>query len=133
MEKDIKSLRETLKKFVLEDGYSNKSIADYIQKNYKTTQQKSIFLARQESSLLLAEYTKTQYLDLGITKYKWLTARDERVRDYPKNNGSGGNHKDLDGLIFSFSDPPITNLLTGDRHNPGEAFNCRCVASPILE
>ena len=133
LEKDIKSLRETLKKFVLEDGYSNKSIADYIQKNYKTTQQKSIFLARQESSLLLAEYTKTQYLDLGITKYKWLTARDERVRDYPKNNGSGGNHKDLDGLIFSFSDPPITNLLTGDRHNPGEAFNCRCVASPILE
>ena len=129
LEKDIKNLRETLKKFVLEDGYSNKSIADYIQKNYKTTQQKSIFLARQESSLLLAEYTKTQYLDLGITRYKWLTAGDERVRD----NKRGQNHKDLDGLIFSFSNPPITDLSTGEKHNPGEAFNCRCVASPILE
>lgn len=132
VEKDITKLREQIKKYVLEDGYNDKTIANYIEKTYNTTQTHSLFLARQESSLILAQYTQAQYESLGIKKYVWLTSNDERVRDYPNNNKNGGNHKMLDGKIFSFDDPPITNLLTGERHNPGEAFNCRCVASPYL-
>lgn len=133
LEKDLTKLREQLKDYVLEKGYSNKTIADIIQKNYNTTQKKALFLARQESSLLLADYTKQQYKNVGVRRYKWLTADDERVRNYPKNNNTGGNHKMLNNKIFSFDNPPITNILTGERHNPGEAFGCRCVACPIIE
>lgn len=133
LEKDVIKLREQIKKYVLEDGYSDKTIANYIEKTYNTTQTHSLFIARQESSLILAQYTQSQYESLGIKKYVWLTSNDERVRDYPNNNKSGGNHKMLDKKVFSFNDPPITNLLTGERHNPGEAFNCRCVASAIID
>ena len=133
LNRDIIKLRENLKDYVLNKGYSNNTIAKIIKDNYKTTQKHSLFLARQESSLLLASYTEKQYKDLGIKKYKWLTANDERVRNYPINNGEGGNHKILNNKIFTFDNPPITNVLTGERYNPGRSFNCRCVACPIIE
>ena len=41
-------------------------------------------------------------------------------------------HKDLDGKIFEFANPPITNEK-GDRNNPGEDWQCRCEAIPIVE
>ena len=103
-----------------------------IQENYSLSQRRSLFIARQETNLCLANYQKERYLNLGINEYKWKTADDEKVRNYPKNNKSGGNHKRLNNLIFSFDNPPITNELTGERHNPSEEYGCRCVAQPII-
>lgn len=131
--KDITKLREQLKNYVLDEGYSNKTIADYIQKTYNTTQRHSLFLARQESNLILAEYTESQYRSMGFKKYMWLTSNDERVRNYPINNNTGGNHKMLNRKVFSFDDPPVVNLLTGERANPGQSVNCRCVSSVIID
>ena len=115
-------MRNELRELV-EQGASNKSISQYLQYNYKMTQKRSLFIARQESSLLLSEYSKQQYLNNGIKKYIWSTSNDERVRKL---------HRALNNTIQEFDNPPIDDI-NGKRHNPGENFNCRCVAIPILE
>lgn len=133
LELETNKLRNEIKDYVLKDGYSNKYIADIIQNSYGLTQRRATFIARQESSLLLAEYNKAKMQGLGLNRYKWSTAKDEKVRDYPKNNSNGEDHKRLDGLIFTYDNPPIVNVLTGERANPSERFNCRCLALPVID
>lgn len=101
---------------------SNKSLIKQIQEHYGVTESKAKFLANQETSLLVAKYRKSTYTRAGITKYKWSTSHDARVRE---------THKELDGKIFSFDNPPIVNKK-GERKNPGEDFGCRCIPIPII-
>lgn len=130
---NIQRLREKINDYVFNKGYNTEYIAKLIRDNFDIEQKRSLFIARQECNLLLATYTKSKYNNMGFNRYKWLTANDERVRDYPKNNEGGGNHKRLNNQVFSFDEPPIVNLLTGERANPSEQYNCRCVASIIIE
>lgn len=123
-EKNIKQLREDVEYWALGKGYSDKGIAELIMKNYNTTEKKAKFLARNETSLVLSEYSKQKYLSNGITKYRWQTSGDERVRD---------RHRELNGKVFEFANPPIVDLDTGERANPGCSINCRCVAIPVLD
>lgn len=74
-------------------------------------------LARDQVSKLNGEMTKLRQTELGITKYTWTTAGDERVRD---------THAANEGKVFSWDDPPATG-------HPGEEINCRCVAIPVME
>lgn len=105
-------------------GRRARNLENLIKQNYGVSQNKAKFLARQETSLLLSKYSESRYADIGITTYKWSTSHDERVRD---------DHKHLNGKVFSFDEPPITNRKTGARNNPGEDYGCRCVAVPIVK
>lgn len=58
----------------------------------------------------------------GTDRYVWVTSMDERVRE---------THAILEGGVFSYSDPPVTND-NGDVNNPGEDYNCRCVDRPVF-
>ena len=95
-----------------------------IQQNYGVSQRKATFLARQETSLLMSKFRETRYTDLGCKRYRWSTSHDERVRH---------DHHDLNGKIYSWDMPPVTNRKTGARNNPGEDFGCRCVAIALIE
>ena len=77
---------------------------------FGVSESKAKFLAKQEISLL-------------TSKYKWSISN---VRTRP-------DHRALNGKVFSFDDPPISNQNTGARNNPGEDFGCNCVAIPIVE
>ena len=129
----IQNLRAKMKDLVLKDGTNNREIAKILINNYNLTQKRALFIARQESNLLLAEYSKNNYIRTGIRKFEWQTAGDEKVRNYPNNNLNGGNHKYLDGQVFEFDKPPVINLITGERGLPGQAYNCRCVMCPVIE
>ena len=129
----IQNLRAKMKDLVLKDGTNNREIAKILINNYNLTQKRALFIARQESNLLLAEYSKNNYIRTGIRKFEWQTAGDEKVRNYPNNNLNGGNHKYLDGQVFEFDKPPVINLITGERGLPGQAYNCRCVMVPVIE
>lgn len=93
-----------------------------VMNEWGVTERKAAFLARQETSLLKASITRTRCLDAGITKYIWRTSEDERVRDY---------HAQLNGKTFFFGQPPVVSK-DGRRAEPGEDFNCRCVAIPLV-
>jgi len=119
---EIFGLRSTVEKEVFE-GFRADKIEKIIRNKYNTTVNKAKFLARQETSLLVSKYREERYKDAGVSSYKWSTSGDERVRD---------RHKDLNGKVFTWDSPPITDQKTGNRNHPGEDYLCRCVAIPIL-
>ncbi len=95
-----------------------------IQETQGVSKTKAKFLARQETSLLMSKMRETRFKDIGVVRYRWTGADDERERP---------DHKVLNGKIFTWDQPPITNRTTGARNNPGEDYGCRCLAVPILE
>ena len=105
-------------------GRRAESLEAMIRESYGVSQRKAQFLARQETSLLMSKFRETRYGDVGVKRYRWSTSHDERVRS---------DHKHLNGKIFSFSEPPVTDTRTGARNNPGEDFGCRCVAIGLVE
>jgi SPP1 gp7 family putative phage head morphogenesis protein len=123
------SAKETEKlRQLVEENFAKGARADDLKKiivqRFGVSERKADFLAKQETSLLTSTYTFARYQDIGIDKYQWSTSHDARVRH---------DHRILDGKIFKFSKPPIVDVATGRRANPGEDFNCRCVAIPIIE
>ncbi len=84
----------------------------------------AMFIAKQETSILVSTYRDARYREAGIGEYVWSTSHDSRVRH---------SHKVLDGRKFKFSEPPVTDPATGARNNPGYDYGCRCVAIPLLE
>lgn len=122
-EEEISSLRESVEKNAMR-GYRFDNLKDMIQQRYGVTGRKAKFLARQETALFMSKYREQRFSQAGVTTYKWSTAHDERVRD---------DHKRLNGRVFSYDQPPITDRSTGARNSPGQDFNCRCLDIPILD
>lgn len=83
---------------------------------------KAKFLAQNETSIMLAEYKKQIYTEMGFTEFRWNTILDTKEREL---------HHELNGKIFRFDDPPIIDERTGQRGLPGETYNCRCGLTPI--
>lgn len=120
---EIPEMREEVAKNAFA-GYRADRLARTIEARYGVTKRKAAFLADQETGLLVSRYRQEKAASIGATTYEWSTSHDERVRP---------DHKRLDGTIHSFDSPPITNLKTGARNNPGEDFRCRCVAMAIIQ
>jgi SPP1 gp7 family putative phage head morphogenesis protein len=119
----IGSLREAVEKNA-QEGYRFDKLQETIRHRYGVTANKAKFLARQETSLFMAKFRKQRFDQAGVRRYRWSTSNDERVRD---------SHKHLNGRVFGYDQPPITDRSTGAKNNPGEDFNCRCVDIPLLE
>lgn len=118
----ILRLREKVSENV-EAGFRAENLIDIIKLERGVSQRKAIFLAKQETSLMTASYREIRYKDIGVQKYVWSTSHDERVRE---------DHKILNGHVFDFDHPPVTNQKTGAKNNPGEDYGCRCVAIPYV-
>lgn len=101
---------EDLRKAILERWSVSKSRAELI--------------ARDQIGKINARMTESKHAQVGIRRYTWSTSRDERVRD---------GHEDLEGTVHEYSNPPVVDEATGRRANPGEDYQCRCVAIPYLE
>jgi len=121
-QKETLLLRQKAEDIVL-SGTRAKDFTKIIEERFTVSTKKAKFLAKQEISLLTSKYKQVKYESVGVSKYKWSISN---VRTRP-------DHKALNGKIFSFDDPPISNTLTGAKNNPGEDFGCNCVAIPIIE
>ncbi len=105
-------------------GLRSSSLEDILIREYNISKNKAKFLARQETSLFMAALEEAEFKSVGVTKFKWHTSQDERVRT---------DHKILNNQIFSFDNLPIIDQRTGQRGLPGQAFGCRCVSSAIFD
>lgn len=121
-EESIKRLRKRVWNNAL-NGYRSKDLVSEIMHDYNVSANKAKFLARQETSLLMSKFREQRYESAGIERYRWSTSGDSRVRE---------RHAELNGGIFSWDNPPIVDN-TGHRAHPGEDYNCRCVAIPIID
>lgn len=122
-QQEIVKMREVVGQMAI-DGESRVTIANYIESQFKVSQRKAKFLARNESSIAVAEYLKAKYKEEGFEEFKWITNIDGREREL---------HKQLNGKIFRFDEPPIIDERTGQRGLPGETYNCRCKFIPVLK
>lgn len=104
-------------------GFRSDAMVDTIMGEYGVSHRKAKFLARQETSLLAAQFREERYADIGVQKYRWSTSHDERVRVA---------HRNLSGKVFLFTNPPVTDPDSGARNNPGQDYNCRCKPVPLL-
>lgn len=120
---EIKRLRLDVAESVYR-GDRYESLARKIRTSYAVTERKAKFLARQETNLLLSKFKETRYQDSGIDEYKWSCVVGSPLHPVRPM------HQALNGSIQRFSQPPITSPQ-GDRNNPGEDYNCRCVSLPI--
>lgn len=122
--------KETLKRMynVISGGqYAGKTAAEIgrqIQASYNVSKSHARFIARDQMAKLNARITQQQQTDAGITEYVWRTVGDGRVRE---------SHRHLNGKRFKYSDPPVVDPKTGRRANPGEDYQCRCVALSVFD
>ena len=113
-------MREKIQEFVLK-GYRLDLVEEYLQKEYGIMKRKAEFLARNETSILLAEVKKAHYQSMGFDKFIWKCIGDSRTRDL---------HRHLNNTTWSYDNPPIIDERTGQTGLPGETYNCRCTAIP---
>jgi len=97
-------------------GRRASEMATEIRDRFRITENRAKLIARDQTSKLNGELTQLRQTSLGIKKYIWRTAQDERVRD---------EHAEREGREFLWSQPP------SDGH-PGEPINCRCTAEPVI-
>lgn len=122
-EEEIEKLRDRLSASLLK-GRRQKEFVAEIAHSYSISESRAKFIARQETSLFAAKLKETRYLAAGVKEYIWRTIRDgHKIRE---------DHKLLDGTTQRFDKPPITNQKTKARNNPGEDYNCYCVAIPVV-
>jgi len=77
---------------------------------------KARFIARNQISNFNGMATKLRHQKLGIKKGRWITSRDERVRNC---------HQVRDGKEFDLSEG-LYSSCDGKTLFPGQDYNCRC-------
>lgn len=105
------------------EGLRVEQVADQILKRFDVSESRARLIGRDQILKANADLTRVRHIEAGVTSYVWSTSRDERVRPM---------HEDLDGTVQRWDDPPVTNER-GDTNAPGEDYQCRCVAVPILD
>lgn len=118
-------------KKIIQEGYekgtTTSDIMRSINASYGTEKRHAYFIARDQMAKLNARITQKEHKDAGVIGYKWSDSGDQRVRE---------SHRQLSrrseaGEIFDYDNPPETD---DDRHcNPGEDYQCRCVAIPVFD
>lgn len=99
-------------------------IAKEILRTGEVTESRAILIARTETARTAASLTQARAQHVGSTHYIWHTATDSDVRP---------GHKAMNGRVFRWDSPPeVEENGRYMRHGPGEIWNCRCWAEPVI-
>lgn len=113
----------------LETGVRAAALAEQIRETTEVTKSRAILIARTETSRTASTLLGARCLAVGSKYYRWETSRDADVR---------AGHKAMQGKICEWANPPAVNEGDGKGgnrimyHHPGEIWNCRCYAEPII-
>lgn len=119
----LSSMKDIARKGFLE-GKTVTNVMKEIHEVYGMNKRHARFIARDQMAKLNSELTRMQQEDAGVTQYTWSDSGDGRVR---------ARHKELDGKVFRWDDPPIVDKKTGRRCHPGQDYRCRCCAIPFFD
>jgi len=116
------------------DGFRYEGMIKSIQKSYNVSENKAKFLARQETQLYTSKLKEVRYEKAGVTKYRWVCSAHPKSKS-PNERTPGMvryYHALNNGKIFSFAEGAVVNAK-GEKKNPGEDYNCNCIAVPVFE
>jgi SPP1 gp7 family putative phage head morphogenesis protein len=122
---------ERVERLVQENLKSGKSrsegLIDQIMRIGNINENRAKLIARTEVSKASTALTKARANLLDLNWYVWRTSKDIRVRH---------SHKNMDNVLIRWDDPANPEQLAGEKsygnYNPGEIFNCRCYAQPLI-
>lgn len=113
-------------------------IAREILNSGEVTVSRANLIARTEVARTASKLTEARARYIGSEGYIWRTAMDSDVRpaigsDHftEMNTLKRGSHRKLEGTFHKWDDPPIAGPK-GERSHPGQIYNCRCWAEPVL-
>lgn len=101
-------------------GQRHETLVSRVQEITGAGLKRAKLIARDQTVKHNAAVNQAQAKASGIVEYTWRSTHDNACRRM---------HRELDGTVHRYDDPPITNEA-GDRNNPGEDYNCRCQAEP---
>ncbi len=108
----------------LETGVRAKELAEQIRETTEVTKSRAVLIARTETARTASTLLGARCIAVGSEYYRWETSHDADVRP---------GHKAMQGRVCEWKNPPAVN--EGGRimhHHPGEIWNCRCYAEPII-
>ena len=116
----LERIRQTLED---SEGDRPEEIAEKLAPIEGIGKRRAFLIARDQVGKLQSTIVQHRARAAGLNRYRWSGALDERERPM---------HRELEGRVFSWDDPPVTNE-DDDRNHPGFDFACRCVALPFIE
>lgn len=119
----IPEMRQKIQELVLQ-GYRYDKVQELIEKEFGIMSRKAKFLAQNETNIMLSEYKKVTYKEMGSNAFVWRTITDGKEREL---------HKKLNGTTWTFDNPPIIDERTRQTGLPGQTYNCRCEMLPLFE
>lgn len=106
-------------------GVRVETLRDALLERGSVSESRASLIARDQTLKLNGFLNRAHQLANGVSSYTWSTSGDERVRD---------SHSELDTEEFSWDSPPVIDRDDGSSEplNPGEDYQCRCIAIPII-
>ncbi len=93
-----------------------KRLEEYVDPKVGTARARANLIARDQIGKLNGQLTQIRQEEIGVESYTWRTMGDARVRD---------EHQELADQVFRWDDPPSVG-------HPGDDYQCRCYAEPVL-
>lgn len=112
------------------DGLSWRDISKNIRDETGVAKRRADLIARDQVATMNMQVTKQRAADLEIKQFVWRTMEDQRVRGNPSGlyQKARPSHYARNGKTYNWSDG------AGARDKfPGQAINCRCYASNVIE
>lgn len=108
----------------LEDSTRAAAISKEIQRSGEVAKSRADLIARTEVSRAATSLTEARALAVGSTHYIWRTSGDSDVR---------AGHRAMEGKVCSWAEPPdVDENGRIMNFHPGQIWNCRCWAEPII-
>lgn len=109
----------------LSTGARHEELAQDIMDEFDVSERHARLIARDQVGKLYGQITTERHQELGVRKFRWVDAGDDRVRDthveFARQSASEP---------FSYDDPPVED---GEPVLPGEPICCRCSADPVFD
>lgn len=90
-------------------------LSETIESRFSVSESRAKLIARDQVTKYYGELSRQRNKSIGITRERWRTQNDNRVRD---------DHVDLEGLEYDIEKPPLGG--------PGYPIQCRCFGEPII-
>jgi len=99
------------------EGRRHEELIEMFEKRLGVARSRAKLIARDQVSKFNSDLNRVRQRNNGITRYKWITVGDGRVRD---------EHDILGGTVRRWGNPHPTE------GHPGDAVQCRCIAAGIV-
>lgn len=93
-----------------------------IEERFGISKRHARMISRDQLAKHAGKLNRIRQKELEIDSFQWDAVGDERVRPW--------HAEELDGNVYRWDKPPRSER--GERIFPGDDFQCRCYASPVL-